>query len=211
MKTNGNYTFKKENGKFFLFDREKPLLTPKGNPVFTLNDSLARKIVKELSRSKGAYTSPASVLCYHYTYCDLCVQYSREDIVNDLKTYVTDNLDTDDYLMLRQGDAEAGIIAASFKEVLPMEFKVYNMYQLMAVMVVLCSFDSVVLSHRFVEDIVRKLDAEQTNLPALKKSLIADLREYYADEDVDQNELNDYLSMIDKTIEAFVCYFNVKD
>ena len=80
----------------------KPLTNPHGIVITTDNEELAKKMEEALKKRKG-YTSPKSILTYHYTYSNLKENYDHEFIVNDFSNSANyEALMGDNYLMFRQ-------------------------------------------------------------------------------------------------------------
>ena len=179
------YTYKQENNKYVFYKDEKPLTNPHGivittdneelakkmdekpltNPhgivITTDNEELAKKMEEALKKRKG-YISPKSILTYHYTYCNLKENYDQEFIVNDFSNSANyEALMGDNYLMFRQPSPVRQAIAVYFEKELPECFKMYNLYQLTAVLVVLTAYESWMLSHYIITDICEKLFDEE--------------------------------------------------
>ena len=139
------FNYKLEDGKYTLYKDGKPLTNPHGIVITTDkhgivittdNEELAKKMEEALKKRKG-YSSPKSILTYHYTYCNLKESYGQEFVVNDFSESANyDALMGDNYLMFRQPSPVRQAIAVYFEKELPECFKMYNLYQLTAVLVV---------------------------------------------------------------------------
>ena len=96
------FNYKLEDGKYTLYKDGKPLTNPHGIVITTDNEELAKKMEEALKKRKG-YTSPKSILTYHYTYSNLKENYDHEFIVNDFSNSANyEALMGDNYLMFRQ-------------------------------------------------------------------------------------------------------------
>jgi hypothetical protein len=76
------FNYKLEDGKYTLYKDGKLLTNPHGIVITTDNEELAKKMEEALKKRKG-YTSPKSILTYHYTYCNLKDSCGQEFVVND--------------------------------------------------------------------------------------------------------------------------------
>ena len=113
------YTYKQENNKYVVYKDGKPLTNPHGIVITTDNEELAKKMEEALKKRKG-YTSPKSILTYHYTYSNLKEKYDQEFIVNDFSNSANyDALMGDNYLMFRQPSPVRQAIAVYFEKELP--------------------------------------------------------------------------------------------
>lgn len=202
----GSITFKKENRLYNLYNNDRQLLTPKGNPVCCDNDSLARRAVKELSRSQPSYTQPSSILCYLYTLCDLSVEFTEQQIADDLCDYLKENVANDSFLFLHEEEPDTAAIAERFAD----QIRHYTMDQLVAVMVILCSFETILLAHHIINDVVNPLSEGKADIDALKKKFLSNVRRYFVDGDVDPADISQNITLLDKTIDAFVFFFNMR-
>lgn len=201
-----NITFKKENGFYNLYNNNRQVLTPKGNPVRCDNDSLTRRAVKELSRSQPSYTQPSSILCYLYTLCDLSVEFSKQQIADDLCTYLRENVAGDSFLYLHDEEPDTVAISEKFAS----QIQQYTMDQLVAVMVILCSFETILLAHHIINDVVGPLIEGKADLDTLKKTFLANVRRYFADGDVDPADISQNITLLDKTLDTFAFFFNMR-
>ena len=208
------FNYKLADGKYTLYKDEKPLTNPHGIVITTDNEELAKKIEEALKKRKG-YTSPKSILTYHYTYSNLKENYDHEFIVNDFSNSANyEALMGDNYLMFRQPSPVRQTIAVYFEKELPECFKMYNLYQLTAVLVVLTAYESWMLSHYIITDICEKLFDEEgdADYKTLKQELLDDLEEFECDElggDPDDKAYVKHLKEIGDMIDTFVYYFTL--
>ena len=205
------YTYKQENGEYVFYEEGKPLKTPHEAPIKTDNEELAKLLLTNLEHKAG-YESPTSLLTYHYTFCNLMTDYTLEFIADDFSNCVNyDSLMGDDYLMFRQDSPVKQAIAVYFEKELPELFHQYDLYQLSAILVINTAFDSWMLSHYIIADIIEPLkDNEDADFAALKEEFLDDLEEYECEEfgcDPEDEAYIRHRKEISDTIEAFVYYF----
>lgn len=208
------FNYKLEDGKYTLYKDGKPLTNPHGVVITTDNEELAKKIEETLKKRKG-YTSPKSILTYHYTFCNLKESCGQEFVVNDFSESANyDALMGDSYLMFRQPSPVRQAIASYYEKELPRCFQMYNLYQLTAVLVVLTAYESWMLSHYIITDICEKLfdEEEDADYETLKQEFLDDLEEFECDElgeDPDDKAYIKHLKEISDMIDTFVYYFSL--
>ncbi len=208
------FNYKLEDGKYTLYKDGKPLTNPHGIVITTDNEELAKKMEEALKKRKG-YTSPKSILTYHYTYCNLKEYYGQEFVVNDFSESANyDALMGDNYLMFRQPSPVRQAIASCFEKELPACFQNYNLYQLTAVLVVLTAYESWMLSHYIITDICEKLidKEEDADYENLKQEFLDDLEEYECNELGDNSYDKAYIKHLKEMgdmIDTFVYYFTL--
>lgn len=203
MKTKTRYTFRKENGVYRFYADDVLLRTPKGVEVTSDSDILARRIVKELSRNAQAYTQPSSVLCYHYTCCDLLSEYTKENICKDLLDFTRENAVDDPYLALRHGE-NAEALVAELEKMLPD----FSIRQLVCVMVILCSLDSVALSVDMLNDVI--IPSQDDEGDGRIRAFKGDMKKYLLEQGVEVSEAAPFVNSLPQIAEAFGFYFSVK-
>ena len=208
------FNYKLEDGKYTLYKDGKPLTNPHGVVITTDNEGLAKKMEEALKKRKG-YTSPKSILTYHYTYCNLKEHYGQEFVVNDFSESANyDALMGDNYLMFRQPSPVRQAIAVYFEKELPECFQMYNLYQLTAVLVVLTAYNSWMLSHYIITDICEKLfeEEKEADYETLKQEFLDDLEEFECDElgeDPDDKAYIKHHKEIGDMVDTFVYYFTL--
>ncbi len=205
------YTYKSENGKYVLYEDNKPLRNPDDVVIATSNEDLAKVLVEELKADKG-YTSPAALLTYHYTYCNLEQQDFAEFAEQFSQDVNYERLIWDEYLMFHQGSpvkqAIASYVETDYQELL----RSYNLYQLTAILVVWCAYESLMLSYYIIADICNPLmEDESADYESLKESFMEDLENFEREQGYDQDYENypQHLQNISGMIDAFVYYFNL--
>ena len=82
-----DYTYKFEDNEYVIYNGDKKLCNLDNEIISTDNEGLAKKLVDALERGEN-YTYPGSILCYHYTYCNLR-HYSIEEFVKEFSSYMT--------------------------------------------------------------------------------------------------------------------------
>ena len=74
------YTMKKEKDKYVIYEGNKVLTTPRGNPVTTLYKSIAERILLDLSRYGMNFHSADSILAWHFTTIDSFAPMEHEQV-----------------------------------------------------------------------------------------------------------------------------------
>ena len=172
---NKSYSYQKEKDEYVLYDGDKKLCNPHNEVISTENEELAVKLVEALENGED-YTSGTSLLCYHYTYCNLR-KYTTEELVEDFTSYMTyDTFLWDPYLMFKQGAPVKQAFAGAFSEMFPKKIKTFNMYQLVAILILHQVYDSWMLSYRIISDIIEQLDS--SSYDELKEDFMEELDEY---------------------------------
>ena len=81
----GAYSFQQKGDHLTIFKNKKKMHTPKGNIIYTFDETLANRIIEQLE-AEADYTSCSSLLCYHCTYCDLTAEYVQTTVDEELIT-----------------------------------------------------------------------------------------------------------------------------
>ena len=182
------YSYQKEGNEFVLFDGDKKVCNPHNEVISTENEELAVKLVEALENGED-YTSGTSLLCYHYTYCNLR-KYTTEELVEDFTSYMTyDTFLWDPYLMFKQGAPVKQAFAGAFSEMVPEKIKTFNMYQLVAILILHQVYDSWMLSYRIISDIIEQLDS--SSYDELKEDFMEELDEYERTELSEHTDFSD--------------------
>ena len=205
-----DYTYKSENGKYVLYEDGKPLMNPTGVLVTTTDEELAKVLIGELKADKG-YNSPASLLTYHYSYCNL-EQGDFDELVDQFcQSANYDVLMEDEYLMFHQDSPVRQAIASYVETDYPELFKSYNLYQLTAILVVFTAYQTLMLSYYIIADICIPLSEGEDDYESLKESFMEDLEEFERGEGIEETYKNypQHLKNISAMIDAFVYYFNL--
>ena len=205
------YTYKSENGRYLLYEDDKPLRNPNDVVIATSNEDLAKVLVEELAADKG-FTSPASLLTYHYTYCNLEREDFSELVDQFCQSANYDVLMDDEYLMFHQDSPIKQAVASYMETDYPELFKSFNLYQLTAILVVFTAYHTLMLSYYIIADICIPLaEDEDADYESLKESFMEDLEDFERGEGFDE-EYRDYsqhLKNISAMIDVFVYYFNL--
>lgn len=209
-----DYTYKLENNEYVFYKDGEVLKTPHDAVVKTNNEDLAKQLLKNLENNPD-YTSPTSLLTYHYAYCNLNAEFSKEFIADDFSRCASyDTLMDDDYLMLRQPSPVRQAIAVFFEKELPENFHNYNMYQLSAVLIISTVFRSWMLSQYIIADIILPYNEdEDADYDSLKEEFLDDLEEYESEElgwDPEDETYEKRRQLMSDTIEAFAYYFTLQ-
>ena len=208
-----DYTYKLENDEYVFYKDGEVLKTPHNAVIKTTNEQFAELLLTNLKHMVG-YTAPFSFLTYHYTYCNLDSESTQEIIANDFSNCISyDSLMNDDYLMFRQPGPVKQAIAVYYEKKLPERLHTYNLYQLSAILVIQTAFQSWMLSHYIIADIIEPLyDDENADLEALKEEFLDDLEEYECEEfdcDPEDDAYIRHRKVLSQTITAFVSYFTL--
>ena len=219
------YSYQKEGNEFVLFDGDKKVCNPHNEVISTESEELAVKLVEALENGED-YTSGTSLLCYHYTYCNLR-KYTTEELVEDFTSYMTyDTFLWDPYLMFKQGAPVKQAFAGAFSEMVPEKIKTFNMYQLVAILILHQVYDSWMLSYRIISDIIEQLDS--SSYDELKEDFMEELDEYertelaehtdfcddvdeeeYDKEDIEEEKYARFRSELSLIIDKFTYYFTL--
>lgn len=151
------YTFQPKGDHLTIFKNKKKMHTPKGNILYTYDESFANRIIEELEK-EADYTSCTSILCYHYTYCDLTAEYNQDTVAVDLLTCLDNNVEYDPVIALNEekeieamSDEEVDKLVKSFKKDMKTFILGCSMPQLVAITVLYCAFDSLALPYHIVK------------------------------------------------------------
>ena len=196
------YTYGRTEGGSRLLLNGKPLLTPKATPIVMSNNTLAEKLMKELMCGQK-HTDDTSIICYHYTYCDTKAQYTQRQVAEDLCASFAGCLDNDPYRTFSVNGKDA-MPEASLQQ----SMKGMNYYQLIAMMVVLCSRETIMLPYAIMSWFVMQ-NADKP-YKTLKSEFLAALEEYertnFEIDDDDEPEFRKYLQKTARMIDSFVYY-----
>lgn len=190
------YSFTEKGDHLTVYKGKKKVHTPNGNVVIAHSEVMANAIVAELEAGKD-HTSCDNMLCYHFTYCDLVAQYDRNTVANDFIVCVKDNIEADPLLMFRQGDKDCGDVVNSLTDAIVSHVGNCNMYQIVAMIVIYCSFDSLVLSWHIIDSLINT-NADEQRIVAF----IDDLKDFCKQDDLECPE------NIGDIIQAFTNYYN---
>ena len=224
------YSYQKEGDEFVLFDGDKKVCNPHNEVISTKSEELAVKLVEALENSED-YTSGTSLLCYHYTYCNLR-EHTIEKFVKEFISYMTyDAFLWDPYLMFKQGAPVKQAFAGAFSGMYSEKIKSFNKYQFVAILVLHQVYNSWMLSYRIISDIIEQLDL--SSYDELKDDFMEELDEYerteFADhadfeDDIDDDDLNGeesameeldedkyvkYRSELSQVIDKFTYYYTL--
>ena len=198
----GAFSFQPKGDHLTIFKNKKKMHTPKGNIIYTYSEDFANRIIKELE-AEADYTSCASILCYHYTYCDLTAEYDQKTVAEDLLTCLDNNVEYDPIIALNENkaiesmsDEEVNQLVKTFKQQMMAFIGGCSMPQLVAITVLYCAFDSLALPYYIVKDTMGK---EACSI----KDFVEKLSIYCKREDIDMP------ANMQETIAAFCEYWTV--
>ena len=203
-----NYTYQPEEGEYVFYKNDKKLTTPDGALVTADNEHLAKKIEEALKNGES-FTSPTSVLCFHYTYVNLKAEYTKEFVADDFSNCISvDRLMRDDYLMFHQDSPIKVAHANFFAKNLPEYFhESYNLQQLAAILTVHAVYESWMLSQYIISDICNPIfTGEEDDNKGLINWFMEDLEEYEIDQ-FGKKPSKKHLQEMRGMIETFVYYF----
>lgn len=210
-----NYSYRKEGYKFVLLQDGRPLLTPKHNKVSFDNEKIIRQALLELNSGKADYTSPASLICYLFTYCDLIAEYSLKQVAQDIETYCKGGIADDPYLMIGHSTPMRNEYAEQMAGRITGRLKDCTFSQLVAMIVVLNSYDSIVLPYYIMRallwnDQARVSIAEDYDAYCkLRNSFLALVEECDREEygkNFDESEYTVYSRSMSDMIDAFMTF-----
>lgn len=193
------YSYIQKGDHLTIFKGKKKVHTPNGNVVIAYSEERAQDVIKALEKGED-HTSCASLLCYHFTFCDLVAQYEKANVASDLMVCLDENLEHDPLLMFKQGDADAATVVEALKKEIKNAIPGLSMEQMVAMIVIYCSFESFALSWCIINDIIRR--GNEDNYASLKNQVVADLHQFCQS----QEELT-CPEDIDEIIDAFVSYY----
>ena len=198
----GHFSFQPKGDHLTIFKNKKKMHTPKGNIIYTYDEAFAKRIIKELE-AEADYTSCASILCYHYTYCDLTAEYDQKTVAEDLLTCLENNVEYDPIIALNEAkeieamsDEEVDQLVKTFKQQMMAFIAGCSMPQLVAITVLYCAFDSLALPYYIVKDTMGR---EACSID----DFVAKLSVYCKREGIDMP------SNMQATITAFSEYWNI--
>ena len=198
------YTIAQKGERVYVCKNGKRLHTPKGNLVYTDNETLSQQLADALNAGEE-YSDNASLLCYHFSYCDLVTEFTSEDIANDIATYCREAMIHDEYLLFRQGVDGAVPVSKRYIDTIIHRLPEYTMHQLVAILVIINSTNSLALAFRMIEDVVGK-DEDA------KASFLADLMEFeidnFGDDMENDAEQDEVKRQMKDMVETFVKYWN---
>lgn len=202
------FTYKKKHGEFVIYKDGAVMKTPNGAIVKTNDQTFANKLITTLPD----YTSPKSLLTYHYTYCNLKERYTKVQLIEMFSNHAKKEILMDDeYLMFRQSSPIKEPIAEVFESQLGDLFTQLNMYQLSAIFVTNYVFNSWMLPYYIISDIIIPMqENDGSDFKTLKEDFLNDLEEYEKDEFIyytGENGELDHREDLSLIIEAFVQYF----
>ena len=154
----GCFSFQPKGDHLTIFKNKKKMHTPKGYIIYTYDEAFAKRIIKELE-AEADYTSCSSILCYHYTYCDLTAEYDQKTVAEDLLTCLDHNVEYDPFIAFCEekaiesmSDEEADKMVKTFKQQMMTFIGGCSMSQLVAITVLYCAFDSLALPYYIVKE-----------------------------------------------------------
>lgn len=196
------YSYQPKGDHLTIFKNKKKMHTPKGNILYTYDEPLAKRIIEELEK-EADYTSCTSILCYHYTYCDLTAEYNQDTVAVDLLTCLDNNVEYDPIIALNEekeieamSDEEVDKLVKTFKKDMKAFILGCSMPQLVAITVLYCAFDSLALPYHIVK-------STMTEDGSSAEEFIAKLSAYCKREDIDMPK------NMQETISAFSEYWKV--
>lgn len=207
MNDSQTFSYMPKGNHLTLFKGKKKVHTPNGNVVIAETPELADRLVQLLEQNAD-HTSCATLLCYHYTYCDLIAKYDVNGVRSDVKTCLQDNLVDDPLLLfhcstmpaseLKPDEVTEEQYTKEYETVLS-EFSSHlegcNMYQLVSVIVLYCSFDSLAFAWRIIQELLPD--------PSGKEQFITDLKAYCESQ---ESECPEDISEI---IDTFLYYYTM--
>lgn len=182
------YYYTPKGDHLTLFRGKKKLHTPKGNVVVSYSESLAQLIIQELE-ANADYTSCTSLLCYHYTYCDLIADYDTEAVRADLLSCIDANVEDDALLMFGHDDDDIEDVIKTTARLFKAHVLKCNIYQLSAIIVLFVACESILLpwlilqnadnTTAFITQLKNWCKDEEISMPHDMQTIISKFTQYY--------------------------------
>lgn len=201
------YSIGTKGERVYVLKNGKRMHTPKGNLVYSDSEAFSEKLAMALNSGED-YSQNSSLLCYHFSYCDLVTEFTSEDVVQDISQYCSDTILEDEYLMFRQ-EGEREKVAKKVAGNINAQLSGLNMRQLVAILVIINSTNSLVLAHRIISDLIEKgCSKEQKEL--FLKDLMAYEVENFGDDIANDAEKAELQQQMREMVETFIMYFSWK-
>lgn len=194
------FSFEKRDGIYYLLDKGKQVITPKGVVVCTKSERLAEALVEDGNATNGCYTSPTSILCFHYSALDFGLTLSDSDKEEQINAMLWSIENDDPFLEFRQNVPFRQVLVSHFVDELTHILPKLTVYQLMCFVILTTNLNSPMLAHYIVSEFVN-IDVN-IEFEDWKSDFLEDLKEY-----CDDNYLNFDREWYDAMIVNFVDYF----
>lgn len=197
------FSYRKEDNEYVLYQNDTCVLTPEGNKVSTTNKDLAARLVKAMEQEEH-YGDAKSLLCFHFTVLD-----SKKDEIEIMKEPIEvpfEELMNDPYLMFRQPSPIRQAYAQYFSDGLPSYLSNLPFHKKLAFFTMACSCESKMLPYYIMSDVVGEEDVK-----ACKDSFFEDLLEYLYDFFDTKKEAKAFLGRIKPVINTFIRYMSYEE
>lgn len=205
------YSYKRENDVYRLYESERPMTTVKGNLFFAKSESLAKQLVEAFEKG-ASRTSGESILTYHYFYCDLSAAGTLEEHIKKLCEGVDEEaLLSDPYLTLCKPYFNKHEAACLYAAELPDAYRQMDLYQIAACLALQILYESKVLPYLIMTEIISNVE-EEWSYGLLVENFLDAVVEYDGKiMDTNAEPYRREIMQLSRTIDAFVFYTTLED
>lgn len=194
---NHAFSIEERAGGYYLLDNGKQVTTPGGAIVCTRSEELAHSLVESGNYTNGDYTSPTSLLCFHYSTLDFGLKWTdseKEEQITSMLWWVHNN---DPFLLFRQ-HVPRHVIVPTFVDLLSRVLPKLPVHQLMCFVILTTNLNSPMLAHYIVDSLIKT----EVEYDEWREDFLDDLEEYCEDNDLDFDR-EWFGDMIDNFVEYF--------
>ena len=177
------FSIEEREGVYYLLDKGKQVTTPNGVVVSTKSERLAEALVEDGNDSNGCYTSPTSILCFHYSTLDFGQNWKESDKEEQINVMLWWVQNEDPFLLFRQNVPFRHVLVPTFVELLTRILPKLSINQLMCFVILTTNLNSPMLAHYIVSDFM-DID-EDIEFEDWKEDFLDVLGEYCEDNDLD--------------------------
>lgn len=204
-----NYSFELlSDGYYQLMDGKNKITTPHGNLVKTDIKELADKLLEEINKGFD-YTQMEACLTYHYTYCNLNSNYNAQSFTEELVQQLPEYLFQDRFLLFLQSSPLKPAFVNYYSKQMPKWFVTLDLYQIVALCVIMQGEGSIVLSYRIVTEIIDQVLSGKDNYKKSKATFIKNLEYFFGNWEGLNNRSKRVANMYKPIIDTFVYYYTI--
>lgn len=197
------------DGYYQLMDGKNKITTPHGNLVRTDNKELADKLLEEMNKGFD-YTQVEACLTYHYTYCNFDPSYNAQLFAEELVPQLPEYLFHDRFLLLLQTIPLKPAYVNYYSEQMPMWLETLDLYQIVALGVIMQVEGSIVLPYRIDSEIIAPVLFGNVDYKESKAEFIEKLEEFFSEwEGLNNNEAKQAANEYQPIIDTFVYYYTI--
>ena len=197
------------DGYYQLMDGKNKITTPHGNLVKTDNKELSDKLLEEINKGFD-YTQMEACLTYHYTYCNIDPSYNAQLFTEELVPQLPEYLFHDRFLLLLQSSPLKPAYVNYYSEQMPMWFVTLDLYQIVALCVMMQGEGSIVLSYLIVTEIIVQVLSGKDNYKESKDAFIENLEDFFGEwEGLNNNRAKRVANEYKPIIDTFVYYYTI--